>query len=189
MNTRARAVLIAMVFLATNAGADDKTAPLSTLAAGDRVNVKVIGSPETLVATIESVTADELVVNPGGAGQPLRLSVGQLGRLDVARGQRSQWRKGAVIGLIPGAVLGGIAGAVATCDPYASTCDPDATLATAGGLFGAVVFGGATATVGALIGLAFKTDKWVRLHDGKAGASVILAPTDGGMRVGLSFSF
>lgn len=179
----------AILLAAAMVGADDTASPLATLAPGDRVKVKVLGNRETLVSTIESVTADQVILSPLGAGQPLRLSLGQLDRLEVARGSRTQWRKGALIGLIPGAVLGGLAGVLAQCDPYASSCDPDATLATAGGLLGAVVVGGATATVGGLIGLAFKTDRWVLVHEGKAKASFILAPTDRGVRVGLSVAF
>ena len=171
------------------AGADDETSPLSTLAPGDRVRAEVLGNRETLTATIESVTADELILRSTGRGQPLRLSLGQLDRLEVARGSRSQWRKGAVIGLIPGAVLGGLAGALISCDPYASECNPDPTLAAAGGLAGALIVGGATATVGGLIGLAFKTDRWVKVHEGKQKVSLILAPARGGVRAGLSVSF
>ncbi|HRB13364.1 MAG TPA: hypothetical protein PKU70_10155, partial [Vicinamibacteria bacterium] len=151
--------------------------------------VKVLGSGETLTSTIASVTADQLVLSPAGAGQPLRLSLQQLDRLEVARGQRSQWRKGALIGLIPGAAFGGLVGVALACDPEIAGCDDNAGPAFAAGLFGAVVFGAATASVGALIGLAFKTDRWVTVHEGKAQASLILAPTEGGMRVGLSVSF
>ena len=180
---------VAMALFATVAGAEDQASPLSTLAAGDRVRVKVLGNRETLTATIESVTADELVLKSMGAAPLLRLSLGQLDQLDVARGSRTQWRKGAVIGLIPGAVLGGLAGALIQCDPYASECNPDATLAAAGGLAGAIIVGGATATVGGLIGLAFKNDRWVRVHEGKQKVSLILAPARGGVRAGLSVSF
>jgi len=186
---RTGAWLIGMVLFAAAAGADDKMSPLSTLATGDRVRVKVVGNRETLTSTIDSVTADELVLSATGAGQPLRLSLGQLDRIDVSRGQRSQWRKGAVIGLIPGAAFGGLVGVALACDPDIAGCDDAAAPALAAGLFGAVVFGAATASVGALIGLAFKTDHWVRVHEGKPKASLILAPTDGGMRVGLSVSF
>jgi len=178
-----------MVFWAAAAGADDKTGALATLAPGDRVRVEVKGDRDTLIATIESVTADELVLKSMGAAQPLRLSLGQLDQLEVSRGSRTQWRKGAVIGLIPGAVVGGLAGALIQCDPYASDCNPDATLAAAGGLAGAIILGGATATVGALIGLAFKTDHWVRVHEGKQKVSLNLAPARGGVRAGLTVGF
>ena len=189
MKAQTAAWLMVTALAAPAVGAEDPTNPLLTLAPGDRVRVEVLGNRETLTATIESVTADELVLKSMGAAQPLRLSLGQLDHLEVARGSRTQWRKGAVIGLIPGAVLGGLAGALIQCDPYASECNPDATLAAAGGLAGAIILGGATATVGALIGLAFKTERWVTVHEGKTQASLTLAPTVGGMRVGLSVSF
>lgn len=169
------------------AGADDKASPLSTLVPGDRVRVEVLGNRETLTATIESVTADELVLKSMGAAQPLRLSLGQLDQVDVARGSRTQWRKGAVIGLIPGAVLGGLLGVAFACDPDVAGCESGFTLGA--GLVGGVIGGTATATIGALVGLAFRTDRWVTVHQGKAQASLTLAPTAGGVRAGLTVSF
>lgn len=179
--------LVAMALTAAVAGANDKTSPLATLGPGDRVRVEVLGNRETLTATIESVTADELVLRSVGAGQPLRLSLGQLDRVDVARGRRTQWGKGAVIGLIPGAVLGGLLGVAFACDPDIAGCESGFTLGA--GFVGAVIGGTATATVGALVGLAFKTDRWLTVHEGKTRASLTLAPTGGGMRVGLAVSF
>ena len=166
------------------ARADDKTSPLSTLVPGDLVRVEVAGNRQTLKSTIESVTADELVLRPAGAGAPLRLSLQQLDRLEVARGRRSQWRRGAIIGFVPGALFFGLLGGVAPCIDRSDPCF-DGEWATTGALIG----GGLTASVGALVGLAFKTDRWVRVHDGKTRASLTLAPTEGGMRVGLSVSF
>jgi len=189
MNARTAAWLALTALSIPAAGADDKTSPLSTLAPGDRVRVETFGNGETLTATIESVSADQLVLSPVGAGQPLRLSLGQLERLDVARGQQSQWRKGAVIGLIPGAALGGLLGVAMACDSEIAGCDNQPGFALGAGFFGAVIGGTATAAVGALVGLAFKTDRWVRVPDGKTRASLTLTPTEGGMRVGLSVSF
>ncbi|HRB12842.1 MAG TPA: hypothetical protein PKU70_07500, partial [Vicinamibacteria bacterium] len=62
MKTKIHAALTLMVFWAAAAGADDKTGALATLAPGDRVRVEVKGDRDTLIATIESVTADELVL-------------------------------------------------------------------------------------------------------------------------------
>ncbi len=105
----------------------------------------------------------------------------------MARGRRTQWRKGAVIGLIPGAVLGGLLGVAFACDPETAGCESGFTLGA--GFVGAVIGGTATATVGALVGLAFKTDRWLTVHKGKTQASLTLTPTEGGMRAGLSVSF
>jgi hypothetical protein len=190
MNPRTAAWLALTALSVPAAGADDKTSPLSTLVPGDRVRVETLGDRDTLTATIESVTGDELVLRSAGGARPLRLSLGQLNRLDVARGTRSQWRKGALIGLIPGAVLGGLLGVGLECDAEISGgCVDEEGSVAASGLVGAVIGGAVTATVGALVGLAFKTDRWFTVHEGKARASLTLAPTGGGMRVGLSVSF
>jgi len=173
-----------MALLATLAGADDQTSPLSVLAPGDVVRVEVVGNRKTLKSTIESVTADEITLRPEGVAEPLRLSLQQLDRLEVARGRRSQWREGAVIGFVPGALFFGLVGGVLPCIDSSGDCFDGGWAAT-----GALIGGGLTASVGALVGLAFKTDRWVRVHDGKAKASLTLAPVEGGMRAGLSVTF
>jgi hypothetical protein len=113
-----------------------------------------------------------------------------LGKLQVARGQRSQWRKGTILGFVPGAALGGLFGVAIACDKEITGGCVDGSFIAGAGLVSAAVVGTTTAAAGALVGLAFKTDRWVRVTDGKARASLTLAPTEGGgMRVGLSVSF
>ena len=185
----ATAWLIVAAVAVPASGADDRKSPLATLVPGDPVRVEVAGHRRTLAATVESVTADELVLRAVGTVEPLRFSLGQLDRLEVARGSRSQWRKGAVIGFVPGAVLGGLLGVGIACDAEISGGCVDGSFVAGAGLVSAAVVGTTTADVGALAGLAFKSDRWVRLHDGKTRASLTLAPTEGGMRVGLSVSF
>ncbi len=72
MKSRSVTWLVAMALTAAvaGAGADDQTSPLSTLGPGDRVRVEVVGNRETLTATIESVTADELFLRSVGADNP-----------------------------------------------------------------------------------------------------------------------
>ncbi len=183
-NTWAAAWLMVAALAVPAAGADDKASPLSTLVPGDRVRVEVVGDRRSLAATIESVTADELVLRSVGTSEPLRLSLGQLDNLEVARGRRSQWRKGAIIGFVPGALFFGLIGGVLPCIDRSDPCFEGAWAAT-----GALIGGGLTASAGALVGLAFKTDRWVRVHDGKTKASLTLAPTKEGMRLGFSVSF
>jgi hypothetical protein len=172
-----------MVLAAPVIVADETSGPLSALASGDRVRLRFAGNGKSLRATIESVTADELFLRPLGVAQPLRLSLAQLQSLEVARGRRSQWRKGALIGFVPGALfLGYVAGALCI-DCVDKDFQPGDALV--GGLIGGV----ATGSVGALVGLAFKTDRWVRVHERKPKVSLTLAPAKGQVRVGLSVSF
>jgi len=184
MKVRTATLFVAMVVAAPAVLADETNGSLLVLASGDRVRLRLAGNGKSLRATIESVTADELILRPLGAAQPLRLSLAQLESLDVARGRRSQWRKGAVIGFVPGALfLGGLAGTWCTD----GCVDPDFQLGDAA--LGGLVGGAATASVGALVGLAFKTDRWVRVHERKPKVSLMLAPAKGQVRVGLSVSF
>jgi hypothetical protein len=166
--------------------ADETSGPLSTLTSGDRVRLRLAGSGKSLRATIESVTADELVLRPLDSAKPLRLSLAQLRSLEVARGRRSQWRSGALIGFIPGALFFGWVGAALACIDF-TEC-PSSQWGD-GALVGGLVGGVATASVGALVGLAFKTDRWVRVHERKPKLALMVAPANGQVRVGLSVSF
>jgi hypothetical protein len=175
--------LIAVWLAAAVAGADDTQAPLSALAPGDVVRVEIAGDRKSLRATVESVTAAEIVLRQGSA-EPLRIDVSQLQSLDVARGRRSEWRKGAVIGFVPGFLVTGLILGVVACVDV-----PDCSFRPGHALVGGVFGGIPTGAVGALIGLAFRTDRWVRVHERKPRVSLLLAPVPQGTRFGLSVSF
>jgi hypothetical protein len=184
MKARTFTWLVMMALLAPKAwAAETEESPL-TLTPGDRVKVEIAGNRKSLRATIESVTGDDLVLRPEGGADAMRLNLSQLQTLDVARGRRSQWRKGAVIGFIPGALLFGLAGGVLPCIDTYSDCFAGGWAVT-----GALIGGGLTASVGALVGLAFKTDRWERVPTGRAKVSLILAPEKGGAQFGLAVSF
>jgi len=184
MKVRTATWLIAIALAAPVAEADQTSGPLSTLTSGDRVRLQLAGTDGSLRATIESATADELVLRPQGAAEPLRLGLAQLQSLEVARGRSSHWLKGAAIGFMPGALLGGLVGARSTCYPDDNECF-NGGLAVVGALTGGIV----TASVGALIGLAFRTDRWVRVHERKPKVALVLAPAKGQVRGGLSVGF
>lgn len=173
------------VFLAASvAAADDTNASLSTLTPGDQVRLPPAGGGKTLRAAVEGVTADELIVRLQGGAEPLHLSLTQLHNLEVVRGHRSEWRKGAVIAFVPGALIFGLIGGVVACDIGDVHCFSFGS-AAAGGLIGGVV----TGSIGALVGLAFKTDRWVKVDGRKPQVSLMLSPARGQVRVGLSLSF
>jgi hypothetical protein len=138
---------------------------------------------DTLRGTIEAAGTDELVVRrDGSTSESLRLSPQQLAKLEVARGRRSHWLKGAIIGFVPGAVLMGIA-VVGTAE-----CDPDCEKTDE--VLGYGLLGGAiTGSVGALVGLVIKTDRWVPVRERRPSVALALAPAGGGFRAGLSLRF
>ncbi|MEO8500382.1 MAG: hypothetical protein ABI565_05655 [Vicinamibacteria bacterium] len=183
MEIRATMGLIAMALAAVVAEADDTKDTLAALTAGDRVQLVVAGR-KTLRATINSITANEIVVRSEGSADPVRFDLLQLQSLDVAQGSRSQWRKGAAIGFVPGFLLTGLLIGVLTCIDLPD-CSFRPGYAVAGGVLGGV----ATGSVGALVGLAVKREQWVRVYERKPAVSFILAPTKGGTRVGVSIAF
>lgn len=183
MGVRTAAWLIVMLLAAPFTAADDTSAPLSTLTSGDRVRLRLAEDGKRLHATVEEVRADELVLRPPRAGEPLRLSPAQLQSLEVARGRHSQWRKGALIGFVPGALFWGYV--VGTGVDCYSNCPFNAGLGIPGGLVGGVL----TGSVGALVGLAIKTDSWVGVYEKKPKVALTLRPAKGQAQIGVSVSF
>jgi len=163
------------------AGAEDSLT-LANLSRGDRVRLRLSSGGKTVRGTLDASGPDELVVRPNDPGQPpLRLSPQQMAKLEVVRGRRSRWREGAVIGFVPGALFMGFMD-VALDDCYRD-CDRSGVL-----IYG-LVGGAITGTLGALVGLAIKTDRWVLVQKRSPKVALALAPTKGGFRADLSFSF
>jgi hypothetical protein len=182
---RALWLLMSVSALAGPASAEDDPSPqLVGVASGDRVRLKTAGG-KSLRATVESVTADEFVLRGSGAAEPIRFNLSQLESLDVSRGRGSHWRRGAVIGFVPGALFLGTIGGVFPCIDMADPC-----FASGWAVTGALIGGTITGSVGALVGLAFKTDHWVRVHEKRPKVSLHMAPTQGGTTTfGFSVSF
>jgi len=181
MGIRAAGLIVATLCVPVIAAADDSVT-LADLSRGDQVRVRLTSGGEPLRGTIDAAGPGEIVVRPKDPAQPpLRLSPQQMAKLEVVRGRRSHWVGGAVIGFVPGAALGVAVAMSRECDP-----DCDHSGAAVGNAF---VGGAITGTVGALIGLAIKTDRWVLVQDRRPKLALALAPTKGGFRGGLSFSF
>lgn len=183
MRIRTVAGLVLIGLAAPVAAAEEKTVPLSTLVSGDAVRLQLAGNRKTIRATIESLTDDEMVLRPRNAIEPLRVSLSHLQDLEVTRGRRSHWKQGGLIGFIPGAVFMGAAFGTGI-DCYRD-CDFDPKAGVIAGVFGGII----TGSLGALVGLAIRTDAWVRVEERKPRVDLILAPTKGQMRFGLSVSF
>jgi len=185
MKTRIVVWLAVTALAAPVAGAQDPVPPPSTLVPGDRVRLEKTPDRKGLIATIESVTEGELVVKSVKTSETLRLDRSQLHNLEVSRGQRTQWRKGAKIGFVPGFLFFGFAGGAAACIDT-----PDCSWQPGYGLVTGVLGGAVTGGLGALIGLAYKTDRWVPVPEPKKPrVSVMLAPIPGQARFGVTVSF
>ena len=152
---------------------------------GDQVRLQLTGGGSTVRGTIDAAGPDEIVVRPEDPAQPpLRLSSRQMAPARRwCAGATTHWAEGALIGFVPGAVLVGLAAAgVGECDP---NCDQSGSF-----LVGACVGGALTATLGALVGLVVKTDRWVLVQERRPKVALRLAPTKGGgFRAGLSLDF
>jgi hypothetical protein len=163
--------------------AADRPLTLADLSPGDQVRLRLSVGGESVRGRVEAAGADEIVVRPKDATQPpLHLSPHQMTKVSVARGRRSHWVSGAVIGFVPGALF--TAAAVVglrECDPE---CDH-----TGAALGYGLVGGAITGTVGALIGLAVKTDRWVPVEARRPQMALTLAPMKGGFRGHLSLRF
>lgn len=181
MGIRATIGLIVAVLCAPVIVAADDSVTLADLARGDQVRLRLSSGGKSVRGTVDAAGPDETVVRPRDPAQPpLRVSSQQMAKLEVVRGRRSHWGRGAVIGFVPGALFGGYA-SVALGD-----CEPDC----AGRAVKSALVGGAiTGAVGALIGLAVKTERWVLVRDRRPKVALTLAPAKGGFRADLSLRF
>jgi hypothetical protein len=183
MRIRAAAGLMVATLWAPVIAVADDGVTLADLSRGDQVRVRLTSGGEPVRGTIDAAGPAEIVVRPRDPAQPaLRLSPQQMAKLEVARGRRSHWARGAAIGFVPGALLLGVAGtASAECDP---DCDH-----TGEALAYACVGGAITSAVGALVGLAIRTDRWVVVQERRPKLALTLAPVKSGFQADLSFSF
>ena len=182
-NALVAALLVASLGASAHAAADDSVA-LADLSLGDRVRLRLSSGGKTVHGTVEAAGPDEVVVRPKSLAQPLlRLSPQQMEKLEVVRGRRSRWREGAVIGFVPGAVFMGFT--VLALDDCYSDCDSNVGPVLGYGLVGGAI----TGSLGALIGLAVKTDRWAPVATGRPKVALDLAPMKGGFRANLSLRF
>ncbi len=182
-NALITALLVALLGAPAIAATDESVA-LADLARGDRVRLRLSSGGKTVHGTVDAALPDEIIVRPKDLEKPLlRLSPRQLQTLEVVSGQRSRWREGAVIGFVPGAMFMGFM--VLALDDCYSDCDSNLGPVLGYGLVGGAITGG----VGALLGLAVKTDRWAPVAMGRPRVALELAPTRGGFRAHLTLRF
>ena len=147
--------------------------------AGSRIRVTApyVGA-DKLVGMCVEVDATRLRVQAEEQASPLTISLTDMTRLEVSRGQKSKWLIGAGIGLVGGAVLGAAIGTNLVGD--FSDSDKRIMGATLGGVGGALVGGG--------IGSGIKTERWKEVPLDRLRFS--FAPQrDGRFALGLSVAF
>jgi len=170
-----------------------QSAPVAApaFARGERVRLRLLdgasapGGGRKLRGTIGSASPETIeLFPPGGSTAPITLKLSQVAKLEVVRGKRTRWREGAAIGFVPGALFGGGAAYVLSCD-----ADPPESCSAGSALAGALIVGAGTAGVGALIGLAIKTDRWIEVPTRKPQLRLSLVPVRSGLRASLSVRY
>ena len=175
---------LAAVVLAA-AVTDAAVAPSAWPVTGERVRLMTVGAETRQKGVVVQSDAEFLIVSLGSGQPPVRIPLASIERLEIARGRRTAAKEGALWGGVLGTVLGGLAVfglSQAMCD-YGSDCggSMEAFLAGAG------IFGAAGAGVGALAGLAVKTDRWERVPVDRVRVGIRPVAHGAGMQVSLGW--
>lgn len=159
MHLKALALVVSVVCLAPELGAQTRPQGSVPVAPGTRVRVKTANLVAPLIANFLEQRSDTLVFIEDGTGRGVwTFSLAQIERLETTAGEAGQNRKpmaaGATVGAGVGLVLGVIFAKAAT--PSDSTREYNAVLT---GALGA----GVGAGVGAFIGSRVKRERWVNV--------------------------
>ncbi len=193
MGKRVSSMVLILVVVASAVGAAGEEPPdpcASAAFVGDRVRLRMTGERHLLTGKVLEIDGAALVIARGREGAVLRVPLASLDRLEVARGRRNRAALGAAIGFVPGALYAAAVVGALGCEEQVR-CTKVGPMLVSG-----LVGGAATGTLGALIGLAIRTDRWQAVPLGepaagrKATLGIGLSPIAGrGLRVGLSVGF
>jgi len=174
-----RAGRSACVLVVLAIGARAHAGESAVVEVGSRVRVTSNSTAPVSVGTVAAVEDDALVLRRAGEASTLRIPIGDLRRLEVSSGRRSQAGRGAMIGT----AIGAMPGLLLSFGDYSEDVHGDGPSPVAVAAIGAA--GGAA--VGAAIGWAVKTERWVpaELKD----ATVTVAPIRGGVACALRISW
>jgi hypothetical protein len=132
------------------------------MTAGSRVRVHVVDrQPPVIAGVLLSATPDSLRLLSAHGRDTIAFASSSVARLDLHEGSRAHTGKGALVGAGVGvglALVVGIAASGQDCSGSGFCTEPrpeDIGL-------GMLLLGGVGAGVGALVGAAFHTDRWVR---------------------------
>ena len=168
---------ITFVLVCVLGGAPTEIAAQAPLTSGSRVRVTAPDCGLRGQATgFQALRAGTLVL------ETTECPLSSVTRLDVSRGERSQWARGLGVGFLGGALIGAVYGGT-----HAGTDAWDLPTEVAVGL-GAAFFGAGGALVGGIAGYFIKTDRWEEVPLERL--SVSLAPQrDGRLALGFSVRF
>ena len=140
----------------------------TSVAPGDRVRVTApsLGLKKE-VGAVAALETSTLIVNSDERADALDVPLADVTKLEVYRGQKSQAGKGALIGGLVVAPIGVFTGILLheygerMCD---SNCSESSGSAGGAAVLGAALFGTVGAGLGALMGSAFRADRWEAVH-------------------------
>ena len=162
-----------------------------SIQSGARVRVSASGEAyRGLIGTVSGYDSWSIGIKPDNEQSSVWVPLNSVTRLQQSRGQKSNTRKGALIGLLAGGAVGAVVGAFAyeECQEVgfmACFMSPGSAGETAalGGLAGGLLGAG----IGALIGASSKTDRWEEVPLDRLRVS--FAPRRDGFAFGMRVAF
>jgi hypothetical protein len=165
-------IVVALVSCAQAHGATP-SAQTAAVSVGSRVRITSGPGGQPTIGTVAALEADAVVLRHSRTEALLRLPVAEIQMLEVSSGRKSQAGRGAMMG----AAIGAMPGVLLTFGDYSDDVHGDGpspaavvTMGAAGGVL-----------VGAAIGWALKTERWLPGEVPKAG--VAFTPLRGGAKV------
>lgn len=155
-------------------------AAAQNLVPGDRLRIQTHAEPCRWVkGELVAVEDGNLAIRPDGTGTTmLDLDIMRLSRIQISQGQRRHAGRGALIGGLTGFVFLGIGLTVGESDP-----DPYGALPSKGEILLVGTLGGAA--IGALVGLAIRTENWEEVPV----PLVTISPRTGEVVLGLALAW
>ena len=186
-----RASVIVAVLVATTAlaaSAED----LPPIPVGTHMRVTSSGAggfTGTFEGTLVKLDPRELTLVDGEKGAVMTVPAASVTRVQILTARHRKTRKGLLIGLAAGAALGAFAGSTDPGDGSGCGLNPSVYKPCTAGTAAAwaALTGISGAAIGALIGVFGHTETWTEV--GLERVQVQVAPTRGGGRLSMSFSF
>ena len=175
--------LAAAVLAAAVAAAD--TPASGVVVPGEKVRVTTRNSQDDKTGVVMEADARSLTVSLGSGKPPVRIPLASVKKLEVARGRRTAAKEGAIAGGLVGLVLGVLAVHTVSYALCENATDCDASPQGYG--IGAGAFAAGGAGLGALVGLAIKTDRWERVPVDRVGVAIGPVPAGAGVQVSLGW--
>jgi len=177
-------LMLPAAVLAAAAVAVTPVPPSNRVAAGEKVRVATTSLGDK-TGVVVAADAESVTVSVGAGKAPVRIPLASVKRLEVARGRRTAVKEGA----ITGGLVGGALGALAVLYLSHALCEGGSDCNAEVGAYGIGVgiFGAGGAGLGALTGLAIKTDKWVRVPVSDLRVAVGPVADGAGVKVSLGW--